>query len=75
VCSSDLEWTETITLPGTEQPLISFMWSIGHTIRPNGEIQEGNPAPIDDYIPLTAENFSDYPQILMARSFEYLDAN
>jgi len=73
--SNTWEWTETITLPGTEQPLISFMWSIGHTIRPNGEIQEGNPAPIDDYIPLTAENFSDYPQILMARSFEYLDAN
>ena len=37
---------ETLVFPGTEQPVAQFMWSIGHTIRPNGEILEGNAAAV-----------------------------
>ena len=31
--------------------------ALGHTIRPNGEVLEGNPAQPDIYIPLTRHNF------------------
>ena len=33
--------------------MVQFQWSIGHTIRPNGEVLAGNPAQPDIYIPLT----------------------
>jgi hypothetical protein len=72
--SNTWEWEEVLYFPGTEQPVVGFMWSIGHTIRPNGEVLEGNPAPVDDWIPLTAENSSRYYEILMARAFEHLEA-
>ncbi len=45
-----------LTFPGTDQPVVQFAWNIGHTITPNGEIAEGNPAEIDETIPLTPEN-------------------
>ncbi len=48
------------------------MWSIGHTIRPNGEILEGNPAPVDEWIPLTRENAAEYYPILLGRALELL---
>ena len=48
------------------------MWSIGHTVRPNGEILEGNPAPVDEWIPLTAENFDRYYEVLYDRALAYL---
>jgi hypothetical protein len=49
-----------------------FMWSIGHTIRPNGEILEGNPAQVADFIPVTRDNYESYYQLLLARTLEYL---
>jgi hypothetical protein len=36
------------------------MYDIGHTIRPNGEVLEGNPAEVDEWIPLTAAGHADY---------------
>ena len=55
--SNTWEWEETLRFPTTGKPLVSYMWSIGHTIRPNGQVLEGNPAEIDDYVPVTRENF------------------
>lgn len=66
--SNTWEWEETLTMPGTDRPVISFMWSIGQTIRPNGEVLEGNPAQVDDYVPLTRENFQSYYETLIERS-------
>ena len=63
--SNTWEGDEVLYLPDTGRPLVEFMWSIGHTIRPNGEILEGNPAQPDVYMPLTRENFRDYHQTLL----------
>ena len=71
--SNTWEWEETLTWPGTDEPVVEYMWNIGHTIRPNGQILEGNPADIDEFIPITAENFSDYRGVLFKRTFEILN--
>jgi hypothetical protein len=65
--SNTWEWEEVVAFPGTDQPVVRFMWSIGHTIRPNGEILEGNPAPVHEYVPLTRENFQRYYADLLER--------
>ncbi len=66
--SNTWEWEEVLTLPGTDRPLVRFMYDIGHTIRPNGEILEGRAAPVDDFVPLTRRNFTRYYEILMERA-------
>jgi hypothetical protein len=71
--SNTWEWDEVLTWPGTDEPVVRYMWSIGHTVRPNGEILEGNPADVDEYIPITAENVAEYDEILLRRTFEILD--
>jgi hypothetical protein len=71
--SNTWEWEEVLHFPGTEQPVIGFMWSIGHTIRANGEVLEGNPAQVDEWIPLTSENSHRYYETLLARAFEHLE--
>ena len=58
--SNTWEWTETLHMPQTGRPLVDYMWSIGHTVRPNGEILEGNPARPERRLPLTAKNFRTY---------------
>jgi hypothetical protein len=65
--SNTWEWDEVITFPETGQPLIAFMWNIGHTIRPNGEILEGNPANVDEWIPLTPANVQRYHALMLER--------
>ena len=62
--SNTWEGEEVLRLPETGRPLVNFQWSIGHTIRPNGEVLEGNPAEPDIYIPLTRENFLGHHQML-----------
>ena len=60
--SNTWEASEILTLPGTEQPLVEFMWNIGHTrLRPNGEILEGNAVQPDRYIAANAAELSDVP--------------
>lgn len=66
--SNTWEWEEVLTLPTSGKPVVTFMWNIGHTIRPNGEVLEGNPANVNEYIPLTADNHKTYYDQLMARS-------
>lgn len=71
--SNTWEWTETVRMPGTERPLVDFMWSIGQTIRPNGDVLEGNPAAIDEHVPPTAENWRTYHALLLDRAYARLD--
>ncbi len=70
--SNTWEWEEVLTFPGTDQPVTGFMWSIGHTIRPNGEVLEGNPAQVDEWLPLTAENGARYYELLFEAALRYL---
>ena len=71
--SNTWEWEEVLFFPGTNRPVAGFMWSIGHTIRPNGEVLEGNPARVDEWIPLTAENVGSYHRILLDRALAHLE--
>ena len=72
--SNTWEWEEVLTFPGTDQPAVRFMWNIGHTITPNGEIAEGNPAEIDEWVPLTADNVRDYYRLLLETAVRRLAA-
>ena len=71
--SNTWEGRETLYFPDTGRPVVDFEWSIGHTIRPNGEVLEGNPAQPDIYIPLTRHNFREYHQTLLATAIDALD--
>jgi hypothetical protein len=70
--SNTWEWEETLLLPISKKPVAEFMWSIGHTIRSNGEILEGNPAQVDDYVPLTRDNYLRYYEILLFKALTHL---
>jgi hypothetical protein len=71
--SNTWEWDEVVHFPISGQPVVEFMWDIGHTIRPNGEILEGNPADVDISIPLTRHNYVDYYPILLRRALAMLE--
>ena len=71
--SNTWEWNEVLHFPDTGRPVAEFQWSIGHTIRPNGEVLEGNPAQPDNYIPLTRDNFQGYPRMLLDTAIAALD--
>ena len=62
-------WEDLETLRIGNRPMVRFMWSIGHTIRPNGEVLEGNPAWPDVYVPITPENFRSYHENLLREAF------
>ena len=49
------------------------MWNIGQTIRPNGEVLEGNPPKVNEYLPLTADNHKTYYDQLMERTRAILE--
>lgn len=70
--SNTWEWEEILIFPISKKPIVLFMWSIGHTIRPNGEILEGNPAKVDEHIPLTRDNFLSYYSMLLSRAMKHL---
>ena len=53
--SNTWEYEEMLISPRDGRPLVGFMWNIGDTIRPNGEVLEGNPAVPEEFIPMTAE--------------------
>lgn len=71
--SNTWEWEETLRFPISGRPVARYMWSIGHTIRPNGEILEGNPAPVHDYVPQTRENYVGYRDLLLRRALRFLE--
>jgi hypothetical protein len=70
--SNTWEHYEVLTFPISGDPVVQFMWSIGHTIRPNGEILEGNPAMVDEFVPVTRENYGSYHEMLLGRTLERL---
>ena len=70
--SNTWEWHEDLIFESTGRPVVEFMWNIGHTISPNGRIVEGDPPPVDEYIPLTHANFREYDAILLRRALEIL---
>jgi hypothetical protein len=72
--SNTWEWEEVLRFPGTDQPAIGFMWSIGSTVRPNGEVLEGNPADVDEWVPLTSENVERYYPLLLERTLASVGA-
>ena len=72
--SNTWEWEEVLTFPGTDQPVVAFMWNVGHTITPGGEIAEGNPAEIDAWLPLSAENVETYYTELLQAALDALAA-
>ena len=63
--SNTWEHEEVLTFPGTDRPVANFMWNIGHTLRPNTEVLEGNPVIPDILVPLTRDNFRDYDRELL----------
>jgi len=65
--SNTWEWEEVLHFPDGS-PVVEFMWNIGHSVRPNGEILEGNPADVDEVIPVTRENYEGYYALLMERA-------
>ena len=72
--SNTWEGHEVLRFQDADRPLVEFMWSIGHTIRPNGEVLEGNPAQPDIYIiPITRDNFRDYHRMLFDDAIAALD--
>ena len=72
-CSNTWEWEEDLKFPISGEPVARYMWSVGHTIRPNGEVMEGNSSPVHIYVPLTSENYLDYYNQLFALAYRYID--
>ena len=70
--SNTWEGDEVLRFRDKSRPVVEFQWSIGHTIRPNGEVLEGNPAQPDIYIPLTRQNFLEYRKILFDQAIAAL---
>ncbi len=70
--SNTWEWLEDLHFPLSGKPVARFMWSIGHTLRPNNEVLEGNPAGVDELIPMTRENYLDYHNRLVNRAVAIL---
>jgi len=72
-CSNTWEWEEVLEFPTSGKPVAQYMWTVGHTIRPNGEVMEGNSSPVDVYLPLTSENYLDYYNQLFELAYSYID--
>jgi hypothetical protein len=70
--SNTWQTTEVLRFPTTGQPIVEYMWSMGHSIRPNREILQYNPAPVDEYIPQTRDNYFEYHPELLRRTLERL---
>ena len=68
--SNTWEWEEILTLPGTDRPIVGFMYSIGQSLRPNGEIIEGNPVDVDEWIPLGPDVVEGYYAHMLERVLE-----
>ena len=70
--SNTWELKQTLHLGRDPMPLATFMWTIGHTIRPNDEVLEGNPAIPAEFVPLTRENYRSYNGTLLQHALRYL---
>ncbi len=68
--SNTWEWAEDMDVPGIGP--MEFEWDIGHTVRPNGEVLEGNPAIPKKIVPFTRENYRRYFSDLIASAADLL---
>ena len=68
--SNTWEFTDTLRFPTTGAPIVEYEWSMGHSIRPNKEILQYNPAQVHEYIPQTRENYFDYHPSLLRRTLD-----
>ena len=70
--SNTWEWKEIVRFPISRKRVVEFMWSIGQTIRPNGEVLEGNPAVVDDYVPVRRDNYAEYYDLVLQKAWQHL---
>ena len=73
--SNTWELSEIIKCPDSGQKLLRYYWTVGHTIRPNGEILEGNPAAPDELMLLTRQNYPVYWESLIQRAVMLLKSD
>ena len=66
--SSTWNTVTMLRFPTTGRPIVGYQWSLGHTIRPNGEILQYNPAEPHEYIPQTRDNYLEYYKNLLERT-------
>ena len=67
-CSNTWEWDETLKFPISGKPVAMFSWTVGQSIRPNGEVLEGNSAVPRVLVPLTRDNYTKYYDILLGHA-------
>ena len=70
--SNTWQTTETLRFPTTGAPIVEYQWSLGHSIRPNREILQYNPAEVHEYVPQTRDNYFEYHAQLLDRTLERL---
>ncbi len=70
--SNTWQTTEVLRFPTTGRPIAEYQWSLGHSLRPNGEILQYNPAEVHEYIPQTRDNYFDYHPMLLRRTLDRL---
>ncbi len=73
--SNTWQATETLRFPTNGRPIVSYQWSMGHSIRPNGQILQYNPAQPDEPFPQTRENYLDYHAQLLDLTLERIQGD
>ena len=73
-CSNTWEWDEVLTFPISGKPVAAFSWTVGHSVRPNGQVLEGNSAVPRVLVPLTRDNYSQYYDVLLRHARDYIEA-
>ena len=69
--SNTWEWPDNLKPPGWAKG-IDIEWNVGHTIRPNGQVLEGNPSRARIWVPMTAANASGYFEHLIDLAEQHL---
>ena len=72
-CSNTWEWDEILKFPISGKPVALFSWTVGQSIRPNGEVLEGNSAVPQVFVPLTRNNYAKYYDILLGHALRYIE--
>ena len=70
--SNTWEWDETLRYESNNQSVIEYIWNIGHTLRPDGQVLEGNPVDVDEMISMSSTNFNNYFDDLITRAENHL---
>jgi hypothetical protein len=70
--SNTWEWTETLRFRSSGRPVVSYMWNLGHTIRPNGRVLEANPIQVHERHPVTRVNYLTYYDEAIERALSHL---